>query len=695
MQKQIDSKLGYAIIAGATAIFLVVMLIGFKMAISPFNKEKIKNLPSKPGQKNSINESVKEKIVKFSSLEDFKKYLNEAGDKGLTYFGRGGGMPETLDDMAVLGSENTGQATVMRKSTAPAPQVAPGSPRYSETNVQVLGIDEPDAVKTDGQQIYFSQSPRFYPMVERRTFSPVPSDEVAIIPPDPGDFGKIKLIDALPPNSAKVAADIEKNGELLLYKDTLMVFSDFKRKIYGYDVGNSSSPQEKWTVEIKDRDEIVGARLYGDKVFLITRSYFSYESPCPFEPVVLNGNALKISCTDIYHPVEPVPVDITYTIVSFNAKTGQLEESASFVGSSSKSVLYMSGESIYLTYEYPGDQTTIIADFFGENQDLIPVSITDKIKKISDYDLSKNAKDAELNSIVDKYTRGLSRDDLMRIRNEFSNRLDKFMSKKARELEFTGIVKIAVPNLTLEASGKVTGSPLNQFSLDEYQGNLRIATTFTGSIWLPGGLGGVSRGNQGASDVYVLNDNLDVIGSAQNLGVGERIYSVRFIENKGYVVTFKQIDPFFVLDLSNPRRPEVKGELKIPGFSSYLHPLDDNKILGVGQEEGKVKLTVFDVTSPENPRELDTYRLDDYWTEVSNNHHAFLLDKQHGIFFLPGGNGGYVFSYADGRLSLKKTISESGVKRAVYIGDYLYILSDSKMTVLSENDWEKVKELEL
>lgn len=707
MQKQIDTKVGFAIIAGATVVFLAIVIIGLKVS-SPYGKEKlVKKTFDKASDQ--VFSGEKEKIVRFTSVADFKEYLEKAGEKGLSYFGRGGGMgmPETVGFGDTLESRDMASSLSMEKSAAPQAEqsrsLTSPAPRYSETNVQMLGIDEPDIVKNDGKEIYFSQPEYLYePMPLSRNFTTAPGAGMEefrpapdmIIPPEPRT-GKVKLIEAYPPQQAEISSEITKSGDLLLSGNILMVFSDFKRKIYGYDVSDPTEPREKWTVEIKDQDEIVGARLYGDKVFLATRSFLNYDTPCPYEPIILNGDALKLSCESIYHPVEPVPVDITYNLISFNAKSGQLEESTSFVGSSSKSVLYMSEDSIYLTYEYPGNYTAVIADFFNENRDLIPASVTDRIKNISDYDLSDNAKNAELNSIIEKYTRGLSRDELMRVRNEFSNRLDEFVAERARELEYTGIIKVSVPTLMLTASGKVTGSPLNQFSLDEYEYNLRIATTFTGNLWLPGGLGGASRSNQGASDVFVLNDELDEIGSVQNLGVGERIYSVRFIEDKGYVVTFKQIDPFFVLDLANPRKPLVKGELKIPGFSSYLHPLGGDKILGVGQEEGKVKLTVFDVNDPGAPQELDTYHLDEYWTEVSDNHHAFLIDKKHGIFFLPGGSGGYVFSYVGDRLGLKKTVSDSGVKRAVYIGDYLYILGDTKMTVLSENDWEKVEELEL
>jgi uncharacterized secreted protein with C-terminal beta-propeller domain len=191
-----------------------------------------------------------------------------------------------------------------------------------------------------------------------------------------------------------------------------------------------------------------------------------------------------------------------------------------------------------------------------------------------------------------------------------------------------------------------------------------------------------------------MDKDINVSGSIKDLGLGERIYSVRFIGKRGYVVTFKQVDPFFVLDLSDPKKPEQKGELKIPGFSSYLHPMDDNHILGVGMENGQVKLSLFDVSDPKNPTELSKYNLDEYWTEVSNNHHAFLLDKKHSIFFLPGGKGGYIFSYENNQLKLAKAVSDVQTKRALYINDYLYIISEKGVTVLNEKNWEKVKELE-
>ena len=139
----------------------------------------------------------------------------------------------------------------------------------------------------------------------------------------------------------------------------------------------------------------------------------------------------------------------------------------------------------------------------------------------------------------------------------------------------------------------------------------------------------------------------------------------------------------------------MKGELKIPGYSSYLEPIDKDLVLGIGQEGGQVKISLFDVSSAQNPRELDKYILNEGWSEVLATHHAFLLDKKHEIFFLPGGQGAYIFSYKGQRLEMKRAVSETSVRRAIYLDDYLYLIGDGKIVVLNELDWTKVNELNL
>lgn len=137
----------------------------------------------------------------------------------------------------------------------------------------------------------------------------------------------------------------------------------------------------------------------------------------------------------------------------------------------------------------------------------------------------------------------------------------------------------------------------------------------------------------------------------------------------------------------------MKGELKIPGYSSYLHPITKDQILGVGKEGSQVKLSLFNVSDPSSPTEQAKYLLDESWSEVLQTHHAFLLDAQHSIFFLPGSRGGYVFSYADNQLQLTRVVSDIQAQRALYLEDYLYIVGRDKIIILNQQDWTEVNQL--
>ena len=345
----------------------------------------------------------------------------------------------------------------------------------------------------------------------------------------------------------------------------------------------------------------------------------------------------------------------------------------------------MSPNALYITYTQYKAITKIFYDFFNEKgKDLLSAETLERLKKLNDYDISLSAKFTELQVILQNYYNSLGADDRLRIENEVANRLSQYVKERARELETTGIAKIGTQELNVLSTGEVPGRPLNQFSLDEYENNLRIATTTSGGLF---------GGGESVNDVYVLGGDMQRLGAVTDLGKGERIYSVRFIDDKGYVVTFRQIDPFYVLDLSTPANPIVKGELKIPGYSSYLHPITKDKILGVGQEGSQVKVSLFDVGNPQNPTEVGKYLLDEFWSDILDTHHAFLLDDRHEVFFLPGSKGGYIFSYKDNVISLVKAVADISARRAIYINDYMYIVGDDKVVVLNEADWEKVNEL--
>jgi len=310
-------------------------------------------------------------------------------------------------------------------------------------------------------------------------------------------------------------------------------------------------------------------------------------------------------------------------------------------------------------------------------------------------------------------------------------------------LERTTIHRIHVENgeIECEASGEVPGYVLNQFSMDEYQGYFRIATT-TGHVARAWGEA-TSRNN-----VYVLDMNLSIVGKLEDLAPGEKIYSARFMGDRCYLVTFRKVDPLFVIDLKNPSNPKVLGKLKITGYSDYLHPYDETHIIGIGKEtvaaeEGDfawyqgVKISLFDVSDVEKPKEMDKYEIGDRGTDspLLWDHKALLFDKSKNLLVIPvlvaeideakypNGvphnaygdyvwQGAYVFNVSLDGLVLKGRIThlendtelmKSGyyfsspysVKRSLYIDNVLYTISDKKIKMNNLENLDEINEVEL
>lgn len=250
----------------------------------------------------------------------------------------------------------------------------------------------------------------------------------------------------------------------------------------------------------------------------------------------------------------------------------------------------------------------------------------------------------------------------------------------------TQIYKFDIRNYNIEylKSATVDGTALNQFSIDEYNGYLRIATT-SGS-W----------GDNLVNQLYVLDENLETKGLLKDIAKGENIRSVRFTGNTAYVVTFIQTDPLFVIDLSNPEAPVILGELKIPGFSTYLHPVSDGLVLGVGRDgtdsgtNGGLKASLFDVSDPKNPKESAKITLDAYTSENLHSyietdayytHKALCWDAKNKTMYIPYYKNQYVLTYYDydgtaldrhtaGVLAVKVNENEKTLEK---IGDYTVI----------------------
>ena len=589
------------------------------------------------------SEKPEEKGMKsFSSSEEFREFINKYSSGALF-----APVYVTLD----VAAEEKSLGSVGEAGGKAAGEVK----RYSQTNVQVAGIDEPDIVKTDGKHIFVSKRSGYYYLYPK------------IVPPVKGET---VIVSAFPPEDMTVAGKIDKTGNLLVYKDVLIVLT--YDKVFAYRISENSP--EIWRVELNG--SLVDARLYNGKVYLVTRDTVNPIEPCPIRPISINGEVYEIGCRKIYHPTMPVSADSVYTVVSIDAESGKMEDSVSFVGSTGYTVVYMSKNGVYVTYSAYTDPAKLMYEFVKENSDLVPDWVIERIEKLMGYDISSRAKSVEISVIIEQLMSSLGKDERLKFENEYWNRWTDFQKKHAREIEKTYIAKFSL-KLEPEGVGEVPGRLLNQFSLDEYQSYLRVATTVGGD----------------ENDLYVLDENLQIVGSIQGFGLDERIYAVRFVGDKGYIVTFRQTDPFFVLDLSNPENPKIAGELKIPGFSSYLHPISENLVLGIGKEGASVKISLFDVSNPEEPVEIDRYMLKEYWSDILSTHHAFLIDKEHEIFFLPAANGGYVFSYKDG-IELVKAVSMNA-ERAIYINDYLYIIGVDRVAAYDENTWEMVGEVEI
>jgi len=628
----------------------------------------------------SKNASQSIKFKKFKSEEDFKNYLSESDyltdslPQKISSFG--------IQPMAVLERGDLQEASFGIPSGLGLLTSDSAPDRVSTTNVQVKEIDEPDIVKTDGESIYFSNQGRYLyrdvpvePIFIERESKTVPPNYIS---------AKTRVINAYPPANLKNISDIDLTGEMLLSDNILVIFSG--NILYGYDVSDRESPNKEWELEIDSQNTVVSSRLYDNNIYIVTRANINRSHPCPI-PLIGGTQNISVSCNDIHHPYTAVPTDIAFNVLLLNPENGEIEEKASFLGSSGTSVVYMSKNAIYITYSFYSSTIDFMHNFFSEKAfDLIDSTAFEKLDMLKTYDISERSKLIEFEIILQEYMNQLSSDDRLKLENEISNRLEEYVKLKGRELESSGIVKLKLNNLEVESTGSVPGRPLNQFSLDEYKDHLRIATTVNENVF----------GTQhSANDVYVLDSNLNIAGFIQDLGLTEKIYSARFLNDKGYLVTFRQIDPFYVLDLSNPKNPELKGELKIPGYSSYLHPINNDRVLGIGKEGSKVKVSLFDVADPQKPIEADKYMLDEYHSDILNTHHAFLMDTKHNVFFLPGSRGGYIFSYANDQLEIVKAVSDINAKRAIYLDDYMYIISDEKIVVINENDWQEVNSLRL
>ena len=555
---------------------------------------------------------------------------------------------------------------------------------YSTTNIQVENVDEADITKTDGDYIYSL------------------SEE------------KVIITDVRDENQIKIASEIEQNDsdiipiDLILYNNKLVVISEEieSSTIYSknydnitfvsiYDISDKENPKEVKNYQLEQ--PYYTSRCIDGRLYVISSGYlkeendeivtYYYEDGEQIDPGYKNIKRIKDLNTDAQTILSMLDLNNINEKVKVNSYLMDVENA------------YVSENNIYLLdekYEWKYSGTPEISSIFGFKGILGAFS--------NDYYENEDS-----GTYTHIYKFNLLEDGSIKY------------DKKAEE----------------------KGETINQFSIDEYAGNLRIALYDSES-----------------SRVVIFNNEMEKIGETEALAEGERMYSSRFLGNKAYLVTYKTIDPLFVIDLSNPERPEVLGELKIPGYSTYLHPYDENHLIGIGMQteervnrdsSGRVrstsavitgmKMALFDVTDVNNPVQISDTVIGDSRTTsaILTNHKALLFSKEKQLLAIPVNNytedfeienssdeyDSIVSSYTNynkqyvsegyfvyninltdgftlkGTITHEKTTSSksyynvSRLLRGLYIDDNLYTVSEDYVKVNRLEDLQEISQLKI
>lgn len=646
----------------------------------------IYKIDSKTQLKSIKSKSQLSKIYKGESTNSFN---------GLLYVL---GMPTSLFSSAYTSSSGIAKGTISsaqssikdglkidaaRNSADAESTKSSSSNDYSTTNIQVENVDEADIIKNDGKYLYSLSD----------------NDVIITNSEDPENISV----------ASKITVSQGTPVDLMLYNNKLVIISDYYISANSYRYNNTNNT----IVDVYDiQDKTTPKRV---KTYTLYEPY--YTSRCINNKlyVISSGKLRKDDnnkddiATYYYEDNNKIDIklkDIKYlkdiktnnqTLIStldLDNPTENINLQSYLIDISNA---YVSQNNIYLlnqSYKYSNDYTPLSAIFGFKG-----------ILGLSDY--SSSSSDSDTSTTIYKF-----------------NILDN------------GSIKYS-------AKAKETGKTINQFSLDEYNGNLRVALY-----------------NTNGSKVVVFNDNLEKIGQTSYLAKGENMYSSRFFGNKAYLVTYRTVDPLYVIDLSEPTTPKVLGELKIPGYSTYLHPYDENHIIGIGMETketvnrnsfGRVtftssrivgmKMALFDVTDPNNPTQISSTVIGDSRTSsaILTNHKALLFSKEKELLAIPVNNyaedfeitnssdsySSIVNSYTsygkqylsegylvyninlkDG-ITLKGKVVHEGTSsryssynntkllRGAYIGNNLYTISEDMIKVNSLDNLKQLSELKL
>ena len=517
---------------------------------------------------------------------------------------------------------------------------------YSKTNTQLADVDEGDIVKTDGKYIYMIQN-----------------------------GASLCIMSADGENSALVSkteldsTDYASARELYLGENTLAIVSEHRKEnkslwwdpsvyyttVTVYDITDPAFPKK--IAKTGQDGSYTTSRMIEDDIYLITRHQVS--SYRDFEPEDYEFYVPALYANDTETLIEPGCIvcpqrinESCYTVITkYSAENGEAELNKTVLGAGS--TVYMNTENLYLADEY----------YFSEESE----PYTDSVYTVVDY---KSGTRTEI------------------FRFDLSE------------------------GIKTKAVGTVEGSLLNQFAMDEYNGTFRVVTTENNSSYSvytdeKHGFTNYKWHDSGRTNgLYVFDETMEIIGKIDGLAEGEQVYSVRFSGNTAYFVTFRTVDPLFTVDLSDPGNPVILSELKIPGFSNYLHPYADGLLFGFGQDADPntgrtrgMKLSMFDVSDPHAVSEKHCLKLEYSYSDALYNHKAILISAEKDLIGFPTEQGYAIYGYDSEKGFYKKAETKlekmwSSDLRGMYAGEYVYIVTHDFTSVMTMDALDLVKSIE-
>ncbi len=641
----------------------------------------------------TIAKAAAEPLPTVGSRENLRKLLEEAVGQDY-YMDYGIYKRNGLTAVDTAAAAPASAAAESAGSSNKAKQIADeGSGDYSTTNVQVEGVDEADIVKTDGKYLYQVNNNRIvvaeiYPSDKMKIAKIIGLEDENIYPTELYLDDKYLILIGASNNSIPVY----RPGQSSIMPEYYPHYSNETVKLMAYDITDKSNIKKVREIELEG--SYLSSRKIGSKLYLVSNKRFNYHR--------ILDNA-EVNDTPSYR-------DTAVKEEFINIDHGKIEY---FPGSVEPNYMIVAG----VNFDLPKEGVNV-STYLGSGESI--------------YASAEN-----LYVAVTRYNN-------TRVPGPIINdsAAPKKIEIKVSDRE-TVIYRFALNNGKLDYTGKgsVPGSILNQFSMDEDKGYFRIATT-------KGNLFGEGE-NISKNNMYVLDSDMNACGSLEDIAPGERIYSVRFMGDRAYMVTFKKVDPLFVIDLKDPQNPAILGALKIPGYSDYLHPYDENHIIGFGKDtielsnegirnrEGTtayyqgMKIALFDVSDVSNPKEKFKEIIGDRGTdsELLNNHKALLFSREKELMAFPvtvmeienGGNvednrpvygsfsfqGAYVYNVdLEEGFKLRARISHiseeeykkagdrwyrgnMNVERIIYIGDDLYTISKGMIKANSMTDMKE------